>query len=264
MSLDKTLMPVPDGHPAVFERSWPLRVGDIDRSGRLRLDAAARLIQDIGQDHVHALGFDKTHPVGVVRRTMVDLIRPIEFQDMLRLRRWCSGTSNRWCEIRVRIDGGEGGLIESKAFWININRDTGMPSRISDDFLDELQRTTDVHRLRWTPYLTPGGREDAEQVREYPVRFTDIDLFDHMNNAVYWSVVEDYLSTRPELLGSPLRVTLEHEAPIALGDKLEILAHTHPAGSTDRFGAELADRAVRTLTYVAGDQTKAIASVFAL
>jgi acyl-ACP thioesterase len=107
-------------------------------------------IQDIGHDHVHALGFDKTHPVGVVRRTMVDLIRPIEFQDMLRLRRWCSGTSTRWCEIRVRIDGGAGGLIESEAFWININRDTGMPSRLSDDFLDELQRTTDVHRLRWT------------------------------------------------------------------------------------------------------------------
>ena len=73
-------------------------------------------IQDIGHDHVHALGFDKTHPVGVVRRTMVDLIRPIEFQDMLRLRRWCSGTSTRWCEIRVRIDGGAGGLIESEAF----------------------------------------------------------------------------------------------------------------------------------------------------
>ena len=169
MTLDKTLMPVPDGHPAVFERSWPLRVGDIDRSGRLRLDAAARLIQDIGQDHVHALGFDKTHPVGVVRRTMVDLIRPIEFQDMLRLRRWCSGTSTRWCEIRVRIDGGQGGLIESEAFWININRDTGMPSRLSDDFLDELQRTTDVHRLRWTPCLRPGGREDAERP-ERPAR----------------------------------------------------------------------------------------------
>ena len=107
-------------------------------------------IQDIGHDHVHALGFDKTHPVGVVRRTVVDLIRPIEFQDMLRLRRWCSGTSTRWCEIRVRIDGGQGGLIESEAFWININRDTGMPSRLGDDFLDELQRTTDVHRLRWT------------------------------------------------------------------------------------------------------------------
>jgi acyl-ACP thioesterase len=59
-------------------------------------------------------------------------------------------------------------------------------------------------------------------------------------------------------------VTLEHEAPIALGDKLEILSHTHPPGSTDKFGAELTDRAVRTLTYVAGDQTKAICSIFAL
>ncbi|HWS93226.1 MAG TPA: acyl-[acyl-carrier-protein] thioesterase, partial [Mycobacterium sp.] len=34
MSLDKTLMPVPDGHPDVFDREWPLRVGDIDRTGR--------------------------------------------------------------------------------------------------------------------------------------------------------------------------------------------------------------------------------------
>ena len=96
------------------------------------------------------------------------------------------------------------------------------------------------------------------------MRFTDIDLFDHMNNAVYWSVIEDYLSTTPELLKAPLRVTIEHEAPVALGDKLEIIAHIHPAGSTDRFGPELVDRAVTMLTYVVGDETKAIASIFAL
>ncbi|MDT5105236.1 MAG: hypothetical protein QOI25_2749 [Mycobacterium sp.] len=167
MSLDKVLMPVLDGHLDVFEREWPLRVADIDRYGRLRLDAAARHIQDVGQDHVHELGFDESHPLWVVRRTMIDLIRPIEFQDMLRLRRWCSATSTRWCETRVRIDGRKGGLIESEAFWININRDTLMPSRISDDFLQALQRTTDVHRLRWKAYLKPGDRQNAAQVREF-------------------------------------------------------------------------------------------------
>jgi acyl-ACP thioesterase len=66
MTLDKALMPVLDGHPDVFDREWPLRVADIDRDGRLRLDAAARHIQDIGQDHVHALGFDESHPLWVV------------------------------------------------------------------------------------------------------------------------------------------------------------------------------------------------------
>jgi acyl-ACP thioesterase len=264
MTLDKVLMPVPDGHPDVFERQWPLRVADIDRTGRLRLDAAARHIQDIGQDQLRERGFEDVHPLWIVRRTMIDLIEPIAFHDMMRLRRWCSGTSTRWCEKRVRIEGRHGGLIESEAFWININPDTFMPSRVADDFLDGLRSTTEIDRLRWKPYLTPGDRGDAIRIHDYPVRTTDIDLFDHMNNAVYWSVVEDYLYTTPELLNAPLRVTIEHEAPVALGDKLEIIAHVHPPGSTDQFGAGLIDRSVTTLTYAIGDDTKAIASLFTL
>lgn len=262
--LSKALMPVPDGHPDVFDRVRPLRVADIDRNGRLRFDATARHIQDVGHDHVHELGFNESHPLWVVRRTMIDLIEPIEFQDELRLRRWCSATSTRWCEIRVRIEGRKRGLIESEAFWININRDILMPSRISEDFLEQLRRTTNVHRLRWNAYLEPGRREDADQIREYPVRVTDIDLFDHVNNAVYWSAVEDYLYTKPGLLQAPLRVTIEHVAPVALHDKLQIMAHTYPAGATDQFGPDLADRPVTTLTYVVGTETKAIASIFEL
>ncbi|MGE2717340.1 acyl-ACP thioesterase domain-containing protein [Mycolicibacterium litorale] len=262
--LSKIMMPVPDPHPDVFDTGWPLRVADIDRTGRLRFDAATRHIQDIGSDHLRELGYEATHPLWIVRRTMIDLIRPIEFQDMLRLRRWCSGTSNRWCEMRVRIDGRKGGLMESEAFWININRETQGPARISDDFIAGLQRTTDVNRLRWKAYLSAGSRDDAQEIREYPVRVSDIDIFDHMNNSVYWSVVEDYLYSHPELLQGPLRVTIEHDLPVALGDKLEILSHVHPAGSTDKFGPELVDRTVTTLTYAVGEETKAVACLFAL
>ena len=266
--LAKDLMPVPDPHPDVFDRQWPLRVADIDRRGRLRMDAAARHIQDIGQDQLREMGYEATHPLGIVRRTMMDLIRPIEFQDMLRVRRWCSGTSNRWCEMRVRIDGKRGGgLIESEAFWININRETQGPARISEDFLAGLKRTTSVDRLRWKAYLSHGNRDvrtGAAEIREYPIRFTDIDLFDHVNNSVYWSVVEDYLSSYPELLAAPLRVTLEHDAPVALGDKLEIVSHVHPPGSTEQFGAALTDRTVRTLTYLVGEEVKALAAIFPL
>jgi acyl-ACP thioesterase len=62
----------------------------------------------------------------------------------------------------------------------------------------------------------------------------------------------------------PLRTTIEHEAPVALGDKLEIISHVHPAGSTDQFGPNLANRAVTTLTYAVGDEIKAVAAIFAL
>ena len=59
-------------------------------------------------------------------------------------------------------------------------------------------------------------------------------------------------------------MTIEHDLAVALGDDLEIISHVHPAGSTDMFGAELADRTVTTLTYAVGDETKAVACVFAL
>jgi acyl-ACP thioesterase len=167
--------------------------------------------------------------------------------------------------MRVRIDGKRGrGLIESEAFWININRETQGPARIADDFLAGLRRTTDIDRLRWKAYLSAGSRDDALEIHEFPVRVTDIDLFDHMNNSVYWSVIEDYLASHPDLMRWPLRTTIEHEAPVALGDKLEIISHVHPAGSTDQFGPDLADRAVTTLTYAVGDETKAVAALFAL
>lgn len=264
MTLAKTMMPVPDPHPDVFDVQWPLRVADIDRAGRLKFDAATRHIQDIGSDQLREMGYEETHPLWIVRRTMIDLIEPIEFKDVLRLRRWCSGTSNRWCEMRVRVEGRRGGLMESEAFWINVNRETQGPSRISDDFLAGLRRTTDVDRLRWKAYLKPGSREDAKQIRKYPVRVSDIDLFDHMNNSVYWSVVEEHLHSAPELLEAPLRVTIEHDSAVALGDDLEIITHVYPAGSTDKFGAELQDRTVTTLTYAVGDETKAVAALFAL
>lgn len=84
-----------------------------------------------------------------------------------------------------------------------------------------------------------------------------------MNNSVYWSVVEDYLETTPELLSAPLRVTIEHDSAVALGDDLDIMVHVYPPGSTDKFGPELTDRTVTTLTYAVGEETKAVAALFA-
>jgi len=96
------------------------------------------------------------------------------------------------------------------------------------------------------------------------VRLSDIDLFDHVNNSVYWKVVEEFLAPNPELLDAPLRVTIEHDAAVAYGDELEILLHVHPPGSTDQFGDDLTDRTVRTLTYLVGEDVKAVAAIFSL
>lgn len=127
--------------------------GDIHPNRTLRLDAAARYLQDLGFDHLEANGAAQVHPLWVVRRTVIDVIRPITWPGTVRLHRWCSALSSRWCTMRVRIESDGGGLIETEGFWININPGNGMPSRISDDFLAPLAKTTDEHRLTWHRWI---------------------------------------------------------------------------------------------------------------
>lgn len=190
---------------------------------------------------------------------MIDVIKPIDFKEALWLRRWCSATSNRWCQMRVRLDGRDGGLVESEAFWIHVSSETQGPARIDDDFLATVASTTDVGRLRWKPYNKPGSRDTATDIRDFPVRFTDMDLFDHMNNSVYWSIVEDHLSRgiRDPVRAVPgmPRARLRGFA----GDKLEIITNVYEDGT--EFGVP--GRGVTTLTYVVGDEVKALASIFA-
>src|SRR5258707_14361964 len=118
-----------------------------------------------------------------------------------------------------------------------------MPGSMAGYFLAGLHKTTAVERLRWKGYRKPGSRDDATEIHEFPVRVTDIDLFDHMNNSVYCSVIEDYLEPHLDLATWPLRTTIEHEPPVAVGHKLESLSHGHQHASSDKFGTALADRA---------------------
>jgi acyl-ACP thioesterase len=54
------------------------------------------------------------------------------------------------------------------------------------------------------------------------LRATDFDVMSHMNNAVYWSVVEEGLRRRRDLR-APLRAEVEFRVAIEPGDEVEIL-----------------------------------------
>ena len=142
------------------------------------------------------MGHNDTHPLWIVG-AMVDMIRPIEFQDTLRLRRWCSGASTRWC-------GDAGAHRRTQKAASSRPRHSGSTSiarpravsLIAEDFMEGLPR----HRHQPVAVeVLPQGRlrEDAEEIREFPIRVSDIDLFDHVNNSVYWKVVEEFPRPAP-------------------------------------------------------------------
>lgn len=204
-----------------------VRTGDVDNNQRLRLDGIARYLQDIGTDNLTAVGATGTDPLWIVRRTVIDVHRPARYPQHLRLRRWCDALSTRWANVRVRMDeiepDGEGALIETAGFWIDISPTSGAPTRISDPLFEHMARHAHDTRLRWRAWLSPDATDTSHAV-PFPLRVTDIDPFDHVNNATYWHGVEEHLAERSDLQDGPYRAIVEHLRPVVAGDDLAISA----------------------------------------
>ncbi|MEU4314069.1 acyl-ACP thioesterase domain-containing protein [Nocardia sp. NPDC024068] len=229
MSLDQPLAPLPQESMG-FTSAWPVRAGDVDPYNRVRLDGIARYLQDIAWEHLQQSILEQTDPHWIVRRTVIDVIRPVRWPDQVHLQRWCSSMSTRWSNMRVRITSDRGGLIETEGFWIKINEANNMPARISDAGLAYLAQTTTEQRLRWRPWLTDTTPAESDIDHPFPLRATDIDQYNHVNNACYWQAVEQYLVDYPKLVSGPYRAVIEYVAPVLARQHISVRSRYEPGG----------------------------------
>ncbi|MFD6216309.1 acyl-ACP thioesterase domain-containing protein, partial [Nocardia salmonicida] len=97
-----TLNPSPVGADA-FHARYRIRTSDTDHNNRLRLDAVARYLQDIAADMLEASSFATSDPHWIIRRTIIDVVKPIAGPGVVDIRRWCSATSSRWVNMRQTL-----------------------------------------------------------------------------------------------------------------------------------------------------------------
>src|SRR5205085_1347758 len=126
-----------------------------------------------------------------------------------------------------------------------VNKDTLTPSRLVDDCIARFGSTTDNHRLKWRPWLTEPIQDGI--VTPFPLRRTDIDPLEHVNNTIYWHGVHEILGQLTELERAPYRAVPEYRSPIKHGETVAI--HSDRGGDTVR------------IHFVVGDDVRAAALV---
>jgi acyl-ACP thioesterase len=229
-----------------FTQTRRVFLGDASMSGRLRLDALAQFLQDLAANDAEDAEVVRDRG-WVLRRMELDVTRlPAIYEDVV-ITTWCSGVGSRWAERSTTLDDTralEGGVcVEARALWVYIDLSTGAPVPLSDTFHQVYGR--DVPKVR-ARLQHPGPPPDAKR-RPWPLRITDFDVFGHVNNAVYWSAVEDELATW--LDGRRiLHCEVEYRAGIDPGDVPELAVVA---------GDQLA------LWFVVGDEVRASAVVHA-
>jgi acyl-ACP thioesterase len=203
----------------MFTQSQRPGLGDCAPSGRVRLDALARWLQDIAYFDVEDAGLADS-AVWVVRRSRIRVSRFPRFGERHQLSTFCSGMGKMWAERRTSIvpAGSEQSDVEAVSLWVHLDPASKRPVPFSEEEIATYGDAADgrivTARLRHPapPPVEPAGR--------WWFRATDCDVADHVNNAAYWEPLEEELLGLGEL-GS-LDAEIEFRAPAQPGEKLVV------------------------------------------
>jgi acyl-ACP thioesterase len=169
-------------------------IADADATGRCRLDAIARWLQDVAYADLVDAGFEG-RGAWIVRRTRIRVEAFPRFGEDLLLRTFCSGIGRFSAERRTSIRG-ETGAVETVGLWVCLDPEQGRPMRFAPDFIASYEQSAagrDANvRLRH-----PDPPDDAQR-SPWRFRASEMDPAGHINNSHYWAPLEEELAGIPE------------------------------------------------------------------
>ena len=167
-----------------------MRLSDADPSGRLRFDAVARYLHDVSNDDTRDSGL-RDDGSWVVRRTsLVVAGRAPRFLETVGWRRGAAARAAGGPSAGCRSWALGAGGVEATSLWVYVDLASMMPKRLGADFL-ALYGAGGRRSDRRVEAGAPGGRTRQAARRPWPLRRTDLDVLDHVNNAAYWAAVEE-------------------------------------------------------------------------
>ena len=238
-AVDQEYVALPPGGREVT-RTRRVRLGDVTASGRVRLDALARYLQDIAADDVDDAGVEGAW---VMRRLAFRAEQMPRFRDELELRTFCSGAGGRIAERRTTISCDAVVGVEAVALWVYLD-ERGRPAPLEAWFFDVYGRAAADRRVNGRLRLGVPPADAAS--RPWPLRSADFDVLAHVNNAASWTAVEDELDrVAPGRI--PYAGEIEYRAAVDPGEPVELRS----VSGSDRLACWLvSDGSVRTSAVV--------------
>jgi acyl-ACP thioesterase len=211
-----TELVAPPERGRVFRQTVRPGLGDCAPSGRVRLDALARWLQDVAYFDVEDAGLADA-AVWVVRRSRMRVSRFPRFGERHQLATFCSGLGRMWAERRTSIvpDGSAQSDVEAVSLWVHLDPVTKRPTPFTEMEFEAYGDTSNGRKV--TARLRHPMPDISSPTVPWAFRATECDVADHVNNAAYLAPLEE------ELLGADdpeaLDVEIEFRAPAQPGEK---------------------------------------------
>jgi acyl-ACP thioesterase len=211
-----------------WEDEYLISSYEVDAHGRMPLPNLGKFMQETAYNHANHLGFGYEHLkkqglFWVLSRLLITINKYPHWGDKIRVRTWPSGVEGLFAYRDFKVLDSNGEIIGAAgSAWLILDTEKHRPQR--QELLKERTTLFSTERaLDRRPAKITSLTEPATGV-PFNVRFSDLDLYDHVNNAKYMQwIVDSY----PEDILRQHEITsfeINFVAETKMGD--EVVIHT--------------------------------------
>lgn len=185
--------------------------------GRLRLDGLARILHNAATlDNESSPAADKG--LWILRKVVARLSMWPRYLEAIETRTWCSGLGRAWAERRTDLYHDETRVGEAKALWVNVSSTTGFPRSLPEGFLDIFGASANGRTVKPRFELSvPDGQPSS--AGSIALRYSDLDIVDHVNNAIHLALAEEVLA--PSKRGTASLIATYNSIVVEFHDALQ-------------------------------------------
>jgi len=215
----------------VWQETYPVRFGAIDKSDRLTLDAIFRFFQEAAISHAENLGVGredmaKTGQAWILSRMSVQVNRRPNYSECVTVRSWPRGWEKLFAMRNYEIkDKDDTAVVSARSAWLIVDMEKRRPLR-PQAVMDNLPLNEGLETFAPEAAAAAGltERDNLSKTAERKALYTDVDYYGHVNNASYIKWIEDILD--PQLLekAGKSRLDINYLNEILNGEVVEILS----------------------------------------
>lgn len=183
--------------PAFYQRSHLVRHNECGANGNMKLQAVLDCLQNIAAEHAELLGcgmedLEISKRIWVLSRLRLRILRFPALKDDLELLTYPSGHDRLMAFRQYCISCNGSALVQASSAWVMLDGTTYRPLPMEKVFAEPLPENKD--KPVFFEKFERFSAQACESTHHFTVGAADIDLNDHLNNAVYARFIENVLN----------------------------------------------------------------------
>ncbi|MDR2941192.1 MAG: acyl-ACP thioesterase [Treponema sp.] len=223
--------PKESGIVNIWQETYPVRFGAIDRSDRLTLNAMFQFFQEAAICHAENLNVGRedmarTGQLWILSRMSVIVDRRPAYRETITVRSWPRGGEKLFAvrdyDIRDDVDVP---VVSARSGWIILDVEKRRPLR-PQSVMDSLPQNEGADALSASANAIASLEErgNLQKTAERKVRYTDLDYNGHVNNVRYIQWIEDSLDPQVLENANKIRFDINYLNEILDGEIVEIMS----------------------------------------